>query len=278
MITLILAILGSASFGLIVKAAHRRGCNLLAVGLINYVVAAAIYGIMTIDLPPAESITASLGHAGGLFFATAFFLLTRVLRTRGISISAAILQLTVLFPVTVGIFVWGEQVNWVQMVGILLSLLALPLLSIDPTYPFSLKGAGLRLTCGLLVAGGCCQLTMQSFHYLSVPVDRSHLFLYIFGTAVFFSALSWVLVERKMCWRDLFYGSALGVSNCLGGYMLITSMQTLPGMVVFPVTSAAALLLTMMVAWHYWDERLGRYARFGMIVTLCAVVCVNFAR
>ena len=60
--------------------------------------------------------------------------------------------------------------------------------------------------------------------------------------------------------------------------MLITSMQTLPGMVVFPVTSAAALLLTMMVAWHYWDERLGRYARVGMIVTLCAVVCVNFAR
>jgi len=164
-ITLILAILGSASFGLIVKAAHRHGCNLLAVGLINYVVAAAIYGIITIDLPPAESITASLGHAGGLFFATAFFLLTRVLRTRGISISAAILQLTVLFPVTVGIFVWGEQVNWVQMVGILLSLLALPLLSIDPTYPFSLKGAGLRLTCGLLVAGGCCQLTMHSFHY-----------------------------------------------------------------------------------------------------------------
>ena len=279
MIALLLAILGNTGFGLIVKAADRRGGNLLAVGVINYAVAASIYGFATRSAAPPQSTTVLLGICGGFFFSSAFFVLSRLLRARGVSISAAVLQLSVLFPVLAGVFVWEERTNWAQNTGIVLSLLALPLLSIDRTGPTRrVEMVGLLLSCGLLILAGCAQLTMHSFHHLSVAVDRGYLFRYIFGTAIGFSALFWLLAERRAAWCDVPYGVVLGVVNCMGGYMLISAMQSLPGMVVFPISGATSLLLTVLVARYVWREQLGPYARIGMAVTAVAVACINAMR
>lgn len=279
MLALIIATATLSLFGLTVKYAERRSCNLLAVGAVNYAAGAVIYGSSALGTGPPSRATWLLGVAGGILFATAYVFLARIVGRKGISISTAVLQLSALFPVLAGLSLWGDQPTWTQGLGVVLAMMALPLLGIAGSGEARrIDGRVILLTGALLAANGGCLLVIQSFHFLGAASERRLFFTVIFSVATVVSTSVWWFFRKGSSRRDVAPGILLGVWNSLAGFMMLSAMKVLPGTVVFPFSSSVALALTTLVAVCVWRERLSRSGKVGMALTLAAVVCINIGR
>ena len=277
---LILGTVAYTLFAITVRASQRASCNILAVGVINYVVGAAAYCVLlpAWQLPDAEIFT--LGVATGIIFAIGFVVLSQSLRRRGLSVTTGVVQLAVLFPVLVGISLYAERPNALQAAGVGSALIALPLLAATCSPLRGVAGGGRApwLTILQLLIAGSAMVLLQSFNHVASPADRTAFFAVLFVTAVVVSTAAWAVFERRLRPRDLAYGVILGIWNATHGFMLVSAMKTIPGMVVWPAVSASSLMLSTLVGVKLWGEHLSRTGKIGMVLALVAVICINVGR
>lgn len=286
---LALSILASTLFSLTIKVAHRRGCTLLAVGATNYLTAALIYlaaSAVTLvrlgfRLPSAQTLL--LGVGTGVLFVAAFVLIAELQERKGISITTAALRLSVLFPVAASLVFWGETARGVQLAGMGLAVLSLPLLGFTPRASASGGGArapgvdtiGLLVTVGLFVANGFVGVAVRLFHQVGAPEERVYFFGALFATAAVCSCLVLVLTRRKVGGPDVVPGVFLGIWNTGASFLLLVALATVPGFVAFPLQSALALVLTAAAALLIWRERLSAAAAVGIVLAVAAAVLLN---
>ncbi len=128
---LLVHVTGSVSFGHIMKFGIGRRCGLVAIGAVNYIVAAALCGLLAIvlrsdPLTPGAFLAAVIGGAS---YVISYFFYSRSIRLTGVSVSTTVVRLSVLPAVLASVVLWGERPSVIQTAGILLVVLALPLLS-----------------------------------------------------------------------------------------------------------------------------------------------------
>lgn len=280
-----LLILGTgayALFAITVGAAGRASCNMLAVGMINYMVAAAVYCLLARDAGAPDLHLGALAVAGGVVFSIGFVVLAYTLRHRGLSVTTGLMQLAVLFPVLAGVFLYAERPSWLQAGGIVCALAALPLLGIARA-PASSAGQTGRVSVVMilqLLISGAAMVILQSLAHSGTGIahERRLFFAILFVTAMIVSTIAWLIFERQLTRKDLYYGLGIGGLNAVHGFMLVGAMKTLPGMVVWPVVGASALMISVLVGVKLWQEQLGTAGRIGMALALVAVICINVGR
>ena len=278
MIPVLLATFFSASFGLVVRYAQGRRCNLLAAGAINYATAAAFHlgrRALVAGFYPSQP-TLILGLIGGCAFVGAYFLLVPFMRLRGVSIATAVLRLSVLMPILVSVLWWGERPGAVRSAGAALAFLSLPLLNFRVTgHGEHLGRRGALSLVVLFVANGICMTVLSGYQQAGVQGETSLFLGILFGTAAIIALIGWLLHRGGSSRRDLIPGIMLGLCNALGNLSLVTALRQLPSLLVFPFHSAVGLVYVAVFARVVWAERISRYEAVGMFITLVAVVLIN---
>ena len=295
MLSLIIGTLAYSLFSITVKAATRHGCNIFAVGVVNYVVAAGFYWVTARPTELPDNSVSMLAVAGGIVFTVGYMIVTQVIRRSGLSITISVVQLAVLIPVVAGVVIWGERPNLLQGVGILFAVGALPFLGMASAVDASgsdgtpaevdaepaEKGrnvTGMLLTGMQLCATGCAMMVLQAFNHVGEPADRLVFFAILFTVALIGTSGAWLIIERRVSRLDIVYGLFLGTWNTIHCIMLVDAMGTLPGAVVFPFVSVVSMLLSLLAAVRIWGERLERAGRIGIALALVAVLFINIAR
>jgi len=287
MIFLIANIILISSFGLLLKHSGSRGQNLLAVGAVNYIVAAllSIFSVVSEGRFQFSSPTMIFGTMNGVTYVVCFFLILYAMNARGIAVSMAIVRIAVIIPVLFSIIYWQEIPNGWQVIGIVLACISLPLLAARrrDNQPRGIASASKREETkwlGLVIAtlflfSGGSQVAMKSFNELSPPSEKPMYLLFLFGTTAIVSV--WLLLWKRIVpsWGDIIYGVVIGSSNILGSGALIFALEKLPGMIVFPISASAGLLFTVVIAVSLLGERLERRTVVGMITTITALVFIN---
>ena len=67
----------------------------------------------------------------------------------------------------------------------------------------------------------------------------------------------------------------VGVFNVAANRFLLIALTTLPGAIVFPVSSAGSLLMVTISAIILFKEKVSRVNLAGILLTLAAVVLIN---
>ena len=253
----------------------------MAVGAVNYATAAGVYliaagvarlsGIPLPDLP-----TALLGVATGLLYVLAFTFIIRLQGARGISVSAAAIRLSVLFPVVASIVFWGERPGGVQIAGIVLAVFSLPLLgglSFRRGAPIDWRGLGLTLV--LFAANGLVVLGLRLYREIGRGDEGAYFFALLFLAAAISSAVVWRAEGNGIRRVDVLPGMAVGVWNTGSGLMVVIALRSMPGTVVFPIYSSIGLVLTTVVAALVWKERIRSAAGVGIGTAVAAAVLMN---
>jgi drug/metabolite transporter (DMT)-like permease len=294
MLALVLSTVFSAGFGLLIRTAQGMGANLVAVGAANYLTA------MTVNLAlfllgggsPPSGTTVALALAGGFTYAVAFFMVFRLTRERGASITASVMRISTLVPVAFSLLVWGERLTAWQAAGAGLALASLPLLTLRPGMSRSdgRAGGGAILLVSLFVVNGLCMLVPRAFRATEAAGEEAVFLAILFAAAATTLCSAWAVTERRVAAAtradasqptrhplllDIAPGIAVGVCNALQNRFMITALQRLPGTLVYPFTAAVGLVLTVAVARVAWRERFGRLGSVGIAVACAAIVLVN---
>jgi len=278
-LALIVATVFNAGFGIVVRDAQRRDLDLLTVGVVNYIAAAAMYlaWVRLDGVTTSDPRTVLIGCIGGVIYAAGFLLMLGPLRWRGLGIVAALLGLSVLVPLSASLLVWHETLGAVQVVGVVLALLAIPLLSLD-------QGAakGLRLTgmmalgmAALFLVNGSGWTIQKWYHTTGLSGERHVYFAWLFGVAGAVILVAWLAGSRRIDLRSLAWGVMLGTCNVAANLALLAALDRLPGAVVFPLMQAGIMIVAAGFAALAWRERPGRLGSAGIIVAAAAVAFVN---
>ena len=279
MLPLVVSIFASTLFGLTMKYSEANRYHMKTVGASNYVVAAAIYVAASIPRGLPSVSTVLVGLLGGVGIVSAFLLLIQLLRLKGISITTAVIRLSVLVPALLSVALWGERPTVIQAIGALLAVISLPLMGMDDPVDgrIRLNRRAIVLTVALLVANGGFMTSIRLFHEIGSDSENVQLFAVIFTTAALISAGAWALDRSGATGRSVLPGVFLGVWNSGSGFMLLLALRTLPGVVVFPLNSSLGLMLTVLIALWVWRERLRRTGAIGLMFSFAAAVCINLA-
>ena len=88
-------------------------------------------------------------------------------------------------------------------------------------------------------------------------------------------AAVWASQRQGTTRRDILPGLALGLVNAVANAALVAALRQLPGVLVFPFTSAVSLALVAVYARVAWSERVSRTEAAGIVIALAAVTLIN---
>ena len=136
------------------------------------------------------------------------------------------------------------------------------------------KRFGIGLIVMLLLSGGA-DVMAKIFDVLApAPLAALYLF-YNFATAC---ALCIVLVVRKKerpGFREILYGTLMGVPNFFAAKFLLSSLTQLPAVVVYPSFSVATMLIVTLTGVVAFRERLSKLQWFALAAIIVALVLLN---
>lgn len=271
-------IAGSVAFGHVMKWALRRNCGLVAVGAVNYVVASSLSLVLALAIRSAglTGLGVATGVVGGLSYVVSYYFYYQSIRLTGVSVSTAVVRLSVLPAVVASIALWGERPAEHQVVGVLLVLVALPLLSRQPgDKAVQLAGPvwGWLMLLFVTTSGG--PVAAKVFQESGAPLAKPYLLAVWFGMAAVVALATLRLQRLRPTRDDLPLGALLGAVNVVGNFAMLAALDHLPGAIVFPASSAGGVLLVVVTSAALWRERLSRLAFLGVLVAVPSLVLMN---
>ncbi len=124
---------------------------------------------------------------------------------------------------------------------------------------------------------GGAGLAPKAFAELGPAAETPAYLVLLFGTAALTFLPEWLGPVRPRR-QDLQWGAALGLTNAAANLLSVYALTRLPGILVFPVMTAGALLITSGLGLVAWREPVGRWGRTGLVVALGAVILVSLGR
>lgn len=277
MVYFLLAPLCFAAFSLLIRHTQRLKVDMLVVGAANYAFAAVVFAAMALHqgLAPAPSV-AGLGVLAGVIFVSGYFVLIATMSDRGVSLTSALMQLSVLIPMVASLLLWHEALTTMKAVGAGLCLVAMPLIILDQgvsTAPLTWRR--FALSAGMFLANGLSLLCSKGFQVLGRPEQLNAYSALLFGAATVGGVAVAARARARVTPAAVGWGVLLGASNAGAVLLLIVALQHAPGFVVFPVVAALSLGLIALFAATVWREVPGKLGWLGLALTVAAAVLAN---
>ena len=281
MFYLLLNVVFASTFTLCIKwVQNREREDIVMVGAINYIVAAVwiLPGFLSNEVASISTSAVLTGITMGSCYFVAFFFVIHAVKWVGAAGATAIGVLSILFPITCGVFLWNAQPNMYQVVGIVLALLALSLIGGKQTDEEARARPWFTpiVLISFFLVAGVSRLAQEAFKHISQPDQRPTFLFAAFFVATVPSIALLVFRRSRFLPLEIIFGVVMGSANILQTHFILKSLQYFAGFVVFPITSAGALILTTVVATRMLGERLNRQTYLGIAIAILALVLLNW--
>jgi multidrug transporter EmrE-like cation transporter len=276
MLYLLGAICCSVTVAVIITYAHRKNLPTFSLFATNYVIAAAASLVSCGASLRIFSVPEELGFSMilGVLFIGCFWLLMKTIEKLGMVIPVTLMRLSAVIPTAGSILLYAELPTAMQMGGILLAFVALPLASPKPLTRASLRPlieGGFGWGMLLFVSFGITEFLFK-FQKEMLPIDNpSEMLMVVFGTAMVIGVAAALRMRERISLHLLATGAALGVVNMYSAKFFILALRELPGMVIFPANGIGVIMLSAVVAVIVWKERLNTR---NYIYLACAAIAL----
>ena len=277
MIFVAIAALSITCLSLIMRYSTLKTETLWGVIQGNYLTAAVLMGIIVLRNGSTEVswFTLGLGALTGLTYSIGMYMNLTLMGKRGAAITASMIQLAVLIPITVSVFIYGEIITIQQIIGILLAVSSLPLLAAKPMQRLEIDREILPKIILTIIVVGFSQLSSKILIQSGYEAQNNYFFLAVFtSAAILVTPLTW-RNRKKIQRNDPVYGVGVGMFNVLSNRSILLALTTIPGAIVFPVSSAGSLLMVTISAIFLFKEKVSKLNLIGIFLTLVAVVLIN---
>lgn len=297
MLDILLCIVFSASLIVIFKIAGQRQVRTMPMITINYWVA-ALCGFLLMDgTPSVEYITGASwlpwALALGVMFITVFNLIGISTIRSGIAVTAIAQKMSLAIPILAAVFLFGESLSLVKVLGIILALGSIllttykpkKLIEQDDLSPGKTSMAlALLLPLVVFFGSGICDTVVSIInknHLQAHDTDLLNTVLFTTAAIAGTIALAVQLLRGKetLRWRQLGFAIVLGVPNYFSLYFLIKSLQRsgFETSVVFPIVNIGVVTTAAVVAYFGFKEHLTKLNILGIALAIVAIYILSVA-
>ncbi|MEX1001994.1 MAG: DMT family transporter [Crocinitomicaceae bacterium] len=283
-------ILGILFFNLILvlfKLFERFGVDNLQAIVVNYVVASSL-GIWLSDFQqPIIQIVRSewMWHALmiGFFFVVVFNLLARGAQKVGMAVSTVANKMSVVIPVIFAIFMFGDTVSFLKILGIVLALVGVYLTSTTKR-KLSFDRRYLWLIIVIFLGQGIADCIFNFAQQFYVDDNESKLFIAALFIAAFVTGLimlipKYISRESTFKWKNVLWGIALGFPNFGTVYYFFRSLESgfMESSQIYPVLNMGVIIISALSGYLLFKERLSAVNWLGILLSVIAIAAISLS-
>ncbi|MEX0724566.1 MAG: hypothetical protein WD357_03490 [Gracilimonas sp.] len=259
-----LSVFCSLSIAQILKLAENRKMRVLHILVCNYFVGFLIsffnsseFSVLpefTMEANPPLVILAALL---GVVFIANMVVYSRSIDRVGMGVSIAAMRMSLIFPIGVSLFVFGETIGNIKYFGIVLALGSL-LLMVPRIKTKSITGfSDAWLPILIFIMTGFADSGLKVYEQLFSSQISEDLFV----SGIFFVSFlvgGSILLKRgeiHFTFKEIGYGIATGVVNLYSSIFLIYALKLMPGSIVFPIVNVTLVVLGTLIGIWIWKDR-----------------------
>lgn len=279
MIPLILTIACSTSIALILKYSSVNKGNSILLIASNYFVASIIGFVLFLIEPSAKFSFSSLlfGAVIGTVFVSSFFAFSKSIDVAGTALSTLSSRISLIIPVALSIILYSEVPTLYNLLGFGFAGITIYLFYLslrhDKTRSISFKD--FLYLSGLMIGIGIGDFSMKIFQQTHPIVEKQFFIFSIFFFAFIYCIIIIFVKKIPLKRHTILSGSVLGIPNVLSSVFLIAALETIPGILVYPLINIGVILLTALLAFLIWQERIDRLGLLSLFTGLIAIVLLT---
>lgn len=277
MIYLILGIFCSAMVAISMRIAQPRVNYSNGFLAVNYLICSLFALVLT--LPSLHDITwqkiafpVSLGFFESFVYFFGFVIMQWNIRQNGVVLSSAFMKLGILVPTVLSVIWFKEIPTVLQVIGFLIALAAIIIINYQKGFKFS-RSSWLLIV--LLLFGGAGDGMSKVYEFYGDAVFEN-LFLFVTFLGALLQCLIYLICKKeRIGWKELGYGTLLGVPNYLSTLFLLKSLSSVPAVIAFPTYSVGVILVVAVTGIVIFREKLEKKQIFGGILICIALALLN---
>ncbi|MEX0721306.1 MAG: EamA family transporter [Balneolaceae bacterium] len=210
----------------------------------------------------------------GVIFIANMVAYSRSIHRVGMGVSIAAMRMSLIFPIAVSLFVFGESIEWFRYGGILLALAALILMlpKIEKTNIPGIQDAWLPLLIFLMT--GMADTGMKVYERLFVHQISENLFLSGIFLISFLVGLAILFRRKELHFSriEIGYGIVIGIVNLYASVFLIYALKLMPGSVVFPLVNVTLVVLGTIIGIFAWKDQPTNKQWTGLCIAIISII------
>ena len=286
MIYILLSILFNAVLFVIIKLFAKFNIDTLQALVVNYFVAFLV-GLLflEVDVVPQEIINENWFKGSillGFVFISTFYATTLTSQRNGLSVASVASKMSVIIPITLGVFLYNETLNAIKIIGILLALVAVYFTSKKETGEVQ-KATNLLYPILVFIGAGTIDSSLKYLQTFLVASDKISLFSSITFLCAFFVGLLILLflsIQGKIQFsgRNILGGIALGLPNYFSLYFLVKMLEAkaFESATLFTIHNIAIVIVSTFVGILFFKEQISIRNAFGIGLALFALYLVTY--
>ena len=284
MLYLLFALFFSTCIFVTFKYFNRFRIGLLPAITMNYVIASAFgylscreTGTMVSMLQQPWMLMAILA---GLTFILTFVVFALSTQKVGVAMTVVSGKMSIVLSVAVGFLLLAKPFNLIKMLGIAAALLAFYLSNYGREKVQSSRKY-LFLPVLLFLSTGANDILMKLSGVYYPHRDAMQFLAATFFTSFIIGVLLTVYKmlrsSLKISWKDILAGTLLGFLNWYSTYFFIKGLFVLPISLFIPVFNAALVFIAAVSGYFFFNEKLSRINRVGVLLAVLAIVVIAFS-
>lgn len=288
MIWLLLSISCSTLIFIVFKLFDRFKVSNLQAIVFNYFIAFGVgYLSEPFSLQPSEIVSKpwfiSILILGFLFI-TLFQIMALVSQKFGVAAVSVTVKMSLVIPVTFGVWYYSENLPFLKIIGIILALLAVYLAT---RKPIKTKAHPLYIILPfiLFVGSGFLDAFIKYNQEARVPENEqayftSFIFFVAAAIGILLLCIQLLRGTEKLQWKNLIGGIALGIPNYGSIYFLIKALEVkgMESSITFPVNNVGVVALSVICGKVMFNEKLSKLNQAGIILALVAILLIAYQR
>lgn len=290
MIYLTISIIFMASMALTFRAAADKGVPSMGLNAVFRIVAGAISLVALIATGgPAAPLEPGLVMPmilGALFYWLSGLAAIQAVRTGHLGMTWTVTRCSTALPTVVSLLWWREieamtsaALAW-AVVGLCAIFGAIVMLGIDrvrqgPGDPRPVTWTWTLWLAMAFLCQGSWEVTLRAAGEFDDHASKLLFMQGVFIGSGLLSVASVVAMRLRLGRNEWFYGAVASMGALIGSGLRPWAINDLGGVIVFPITAVAVLLIVQLASSLIWGEPLGRWGYAGLAAAMLGVALVS---
>ncbi len=222
----------------------------------------------------------------GVMFVSIFTIIGITAQKIGVAVASVANKLSLIIPVVLSVYLYGETVAGWKLAGVVLALIAV-ILTCYPSEKNEKGKANNRLKyllpVVLFIGSGLLDALINHVQQQYVNEENSNAYLvsgFLSAAVIGSLVLSWQIMSGRtqFVWKNLFAGVIIGVPNYFSIWCLVRFLKISPweSSASIPVNNMGIVLFSSVAAWLLFKEKLSFINWAGIFLSLLAIYLIAF--